>query len=167
MRSESHAEVRLAPPPPLWVLRTVNHVTRPLLASRLGKRMPGVMLLEFKGRRSGRTIKVPCNLHLVDGVVTAFTEAPWRYNFEGRTPVTLTFRGQAHRTHGVLVRVSPDEMGAAVRKSLDTGGSAQRMGIKSAKGHDPTAAELAALGQALGTTVIRFELEGPAVDRAK
>ena len=48
-------------------------------------------------------------------------------------------------------------MGIAVRKSLDTGGSAQRMGIRTAQGHDPTAAELAALGPGLGTCVISFD----------
>ncbi len=84
MQKESRASVSLAPPPPPWVLRTMNHLMRPLLASRLASRMPGVMLLEFQGRRTGRTIKVPVNAHFVDGVVMAFTQAPWRYNFVGR-----------------------------------------------------------------------------------
>ena len=39
--------------------------------------------------------------------------------------------------------MSPEAMGVAVRKSLDTGGSAQRMGIRTAGDHQPTAAELA------------------------
>ena len=45
MKNESTADVRLAPTPPPWVLGTMNHLMRPLLASRLAKRMPGVMLL--------------------------------------------------------------------------------------------------------------------------
>jgi len=45
----------------------------------------------------------------------------------------------------------------SIRKSLDTGGSAQRMGIKTARDHDPTAAELAALGPGLGTCVVAFD----------
>ncbi len=53
--------------------------------------------------------------------------------------------------------MDPDAMGRAVRKSLDTGGSAQRMGIRTARGHEPTAAELAGLGLGLGTSVIRFD----------
>ncbi len=117
------------------------------------------MLLEFTGRRSGRTIKVPVNFHSVDGVPTAFTEARWRHNFAGGAPATVTYRGRRHATRGTLVPMTPDEMGAAVRKSLDTGGSAQRMGIKTARGHEPTAAELAALGPALGTTVVRFDFK--------
>jgi hypothetical protein len=162
MKDKSLAEVRLASPPPPWVLGTMNHVMRPLLASRLGKRMPGVMLLEFEGRRTGRTIKVPVNMNLVDGVVMAFTAAPWRYNFVGGAPATVTYRGQPHWSRGTLAQMTPKEMGLAVRSSLDAGGSAQRMGIRAPKGHQPTAAELTALGPALGTSVVRFELTLPA-----
>ncbi|MFG1621584.1 hypothetical protein [Kribbella sp. NPDC049227] len=134
----------------------MNVVMRPLLSSPLGSRINGVMLLEFTGRRSGRRIRVPANFHLVDGVPTAFTDAPWRHNFTDGAPVTVTYRGRKYKTHGTLVRMTPEQMGEAVRKSLDTGGSAQRMGIKTAPGHQPTAAELAALGPDLGTAVIRF-----------
>ena len=101
-------------------------------------------------------------MNLVDGVVMAFTPAPWRYNFVGGAPATVTYRGQPHRSRGTLVQLTPEEMGLAVRRSLDTGGSAQRMGIRAPKGHQPTAAELAALGPALGTSVVKFELTLPA-----
>ena len=164
METESAAGVRLVPPPPHWVLRTMNQVMRPLLASPLGRRMDGVMLLEFQGRRSGRTIRVPVNVNRVDGVLMAFTEGPWRHNFATRIPVTVTYRGRTHHTHGTLVRLTPEEMGAAVRKSLDSGGSAQRMGIRSPKGHEPTAEELAALAPALGRCAIRLELEPAALE---
>lgn len=49
-------------------------------------------------------------------------------------------------------------MAWAVRKSLDAGGPGRRMGIRSASGHDPTAQDLAALGPALGTSVIKLDL---------
>ena len=157
----SAADVTLAPPPPPWLLRTMNHLVRPLLASRLGSRMHGVMLLEFTGRRTGCTIKVPVNMNLVDGHVVAFSAAPWRYNFVGGAAAKVTHRGQSYRTRGTLVQMNPSEMGLAVRRSLDSGGSAKRMGIRTPKGHDPTADELAALGSALGTSVVRFELTLP------
>ena len=154
---DDHGDVWLAPPPPPAVLRTMNVLTRPLLRSFLGKRLPGVMLLEFRGRRTGRAMSVPVNFNLVDEVPMAFTHAAWRHNFTGGAPVTVTHRGQVYETTGTLVPVSAQAMGAAVRKSLDTGGSAQRMGIKTARDHDPTAAELAALGPALGTCVVSFD----------
>ena len=138
----------------------MNTVMRPLLTSRFGRRLDGVMLLEFEGRRTGRVYRIPVNYHSVDGVPMSFTDAPWRNNFAGGAPVKVTHRGRCHDTRGTLVPMSPVEMGVAVRKSLDTGGSAQRMGIRSPKGHEPTAAELA--GLALGSCVIRFDFQaGP------
>jgi hypothetical protein len=55
--------------------------------------------------------------------------------------------------------MTPGEMGEAVHKALDAGGSAQRMGIRIAPGHHPTAGELAALGPDLGTSVIRLDFD--------
>ena len=104
---EDKGAVWLAPAPPIAVLSAMNVVMRPLLASRLGRRISGVMLLEFRGRRTGRTIKVPANFHNVDGVPMAFTDRPWRLNFEGGAPVTVTHRGRAHKTQGTLVRMTP------------------------------------------------------------
>lgn len=155
--ADEQGKVWLSPPPPPTVLRAMNVVMRPLLASPLGRRMNGVMLLEVTGRRSGRRIKVPVNFHLVDGVPRAFTDAPWRHNFTGGAPVRVTHRGRRHDTRGTLVPMTAQKMGEAVRKSLDTGGSAQRMGIRTAEGHVPTAMELAGLGAALGTSAIRFD----------
>jgi hypothetical protein len=45
----------------------------------------------------------------------------------------------------------------AVRASLDTGGSAQRMGIRTVRGHEASVDDLAALGPAIGTSVIKFD----------
>lgn len=150
--------VTLEPPPPPAVLRAMNVVMRPVLSSRLGQRVPGVMLLEFRGRRTGRTLRVPVNFHLVDGTPMAFTEAPWRLNFMGGAPVTVTHRGRVHRTRAELLRVTPDEMAVAVRKSLDTGSSAQRMGLRMRRGHEPSVEDLAGLGPALGTSLIKFDV---------
>jgi len=135
----------------------MNVVMRPMLSSPVGKRMKGVMLLEFSGRRSGKTIKVPVNFHLVDGIPTAFTDQPWRHNFAGGSPVKVTYLGQVFQTKGTLVSMTPEEMGHAVRESLDHGGSAQRMGIKTVPGFEPSAADLAGLGGAIGTSVVRFD----------
>jgi hypothetical protein len=97
-RPEDKGNVWLSPPPPPALLKATNTVMRPLLSSPLGSRMGGVMLLEFRGRRTGRTIQIPVNSHLVDGVPMAFTERPWRLNFEGRAAVKVTYRGQEYQT---------------------------------------------------------------------
>lgn len=150
--------VWMSPPPPIAVLKAMNVVMTPLLSSRLGKRISGVMLLDFRGRRTGRKIKIPANYHNVDGVPMAFTERPWRFNFEGGAQATVTHQGRTYRTTGTLVPMTPHDMAVAVHKSLSTGGSAQRMGIRTqVKGHDPSVQELENIGSELGTSVIRFD----------
>lgn len=155
-RKPDRGVVWLAPPPPLRVLKAMNTVARPLLRSRLGKRIPGVMLLQFQGRRTGRIVTVPVNFNLVDGVPMAFTDAAWRHNFTTTIPVTVIHAGERYATTGTLVPKTPHEMGEALRKCLDTGSSASRMGIRTARGHEPTASELADLGPEIGTCVIEF-----------
>ena len=157
--AKAPAQVWVSGPPPLPVLKVVNLVIRPLLASRLGRRMSGLMLLEFTGRRTGRTITVPVTCHLIDGAPVAFTDRPWRLNFRGGTAVKVTHRGRVRHGRGTLLAVTPDEMAALVRRALDNGESKSMLGIGTARGHEPSAAELAALGPALGTEVIKFELD--------
>jgi hypothetical protein len=155
--AEDQGTVTLKPPPPPAVLKAMNAVMRPVLSSALGSRVTGVMLLTFHGRRSGRLYRVPVNFHLVEGRPMAFTEAPWRLNFAGGAPVTVTHRGKVHTTTGTLVTVALQEMAVAVRGSLDTGGSAQRMGLRIRRGHEPSVADLVALGPALGTSIITLD----------
>lgn len=156
--------VWLAPPPPPRVLKAMNIVARPLLRSRLGKHFPGVMLLQFQGRRTGRVLTIPVNFHLVDGIPMAFTDATWRHNFRATIPVRVFHAGEVYTTTGTLVPKSPVEMGEAVRKSLDTGGSASRMGIRTAGDHEPTAAELADLGPELGRCAIELAFRPSSAD---
>jgi hypothetical protein len=49
------------------------------------------------------------------------------------------------------------DMGLAMRRWTPAG-SAQHMGIRAPKRHLPTAAELAELGPALGTSAVTFDL---------
>jgi hypothetical protein len=61
------------------------------------------------------------------------------------------------KTRGTLVPMTPEQMAEAICKSLDNGGSAQRMGIRTARGHELTAADLAGLGPAIGSAAIKFD----------
>ena len=82
----------------------MTFVMRPMLRSRLGRRVRGVMLLDFQGRRSGRAMSVPVNFNLVDDVPMAFTDALGRHNFTGGIPVTVRHCGREYQTTGTLVR---------------------------------------------------------------
>ena len=119
------------------------------------------MLLEFTGRRTGCTIKVPVNMNLVDGIVVAFSAAPWRYNFAGGAAAKVTHRGQSYRTRGTLVSDEPSEMGLAVRGRSTPADLQNEWAFGRRRGTIRLRIELAALGPALGTSVVRFELSLP------
>jgi hypothetical protein len=134
----------------------LNPLVRRVLSSRhLGSHIDRLMLLEFTGRRSGRRIRVPVALHLMDGVPMAFTHRPWRLNFTGGAPVTITHRGQVRQGRGVLLPATPEQVGSALRMALDSGTSPFVLGLKIAPSHEPTTQDLATVGHSL----IRFDLE--------
>lgn len=142
-------------PPPLPLLHLVNPAVRRVLVSPLGRWIGALMLIQVVGRRSGRTLRFPVVAHSVEGRLHAMTDRPWRLNFTGGAAVTVTHRGQEVTGRGVLLELSPEEVGVFIRRALDEGESPRALGIKVRAGHDPSVAELAALGQ----SVIRFDLD--------
>ena len=147
--STRHAKVQLAPPPPA-LMKVVNPLVRRILRSRpLGRRLALQALLEFDGRRSGRHYRTPLCLHDIGGVAMVFTERPWRMNFVSAIPVTVTQRGQRRSGRGELLDATPLEVGTAMRTALDNGASAFELGLKVARGYQPTIADLSTIGRSL------------------
>jgi F420H(2)-dependent quinone reductase len=149
--------VRLAPPPPM-LMRMVNPVVRRILATpRLAARIDKLMLLEFTGRRTGTRIQVPVVGHRVDGALTIVTGRPWRWNFTAGAPVTVTHRGRVRHGRAYLIPASPDQVGTTLRALLNAGTSPFLLGLRFARGSQPTTADLGRVGAAL----IRLDLQSP------
>lgn len=147
--TDTATRVRLAPPPAA-LMRIVNPAVRRVLASpRLGRHIALKALVEFTGRKSGTTIRVPVCLHSIDGVPTLFTERPWRLNFAKASPVKVTHRGVVRHGRAVLLRTTPEEIGSALRKALDNGASPFELGLKISKSYRPTIADLAAIPRSM------------------
>ncbi|MFF2556538.1 grhN [Nocardia sp. NPDC058058] len=143
------ARVRLAPPPPA-LMRVINPLVRRLLTNSLvGPHISLQALLEFTGRRSGRTLRVPICLHTIDGVPTVFTERPWRLNFSEPIPVTVTTRGRVRRGTAVLLPAEPGRLGAALRQALDHGATPFELGLKTGRGYSPTVEDLSAIARGM------------------
>ncbi|MBH0774699.1 grhN [Nocardia sp. NEAU-351] len=131
-------------------MRMINPLVRRVLSNpRLGRRITLQALLEFTGRRSGKTIRVPVCLHTIDGVPTVFTERPWRLNFADAAPVVITQQGRTRRGRAVLLRSTPQELGTAMRIALDNGATPFELGLKTSRGHKPTADELSTIARAM------------------
>jgi hypothetical protein len=137
-------------------MRMINPLVRRILTNPwLGRRIALQALLEFTGRRSGHTIRVPVCLHMIDGVPTVFTERPWRLNFTDPAPVAVTHRGRVRHGRAVLLPATPQQVGTALRAALDNGASPFELGLKIGKSHDPTIADLATIAR----SVIRIDFD--------
>lgn len=155
--------VRLAPPPPA-LMRLINPLVRRALATRsLGAHLRRQGMIEFSGRRTGRTLRIPVCLHRIGAETLIFTERPWRHNFAGGTPVRVTQRGQVRTGRAVLLDATPKQVGAAFRAALDDGATPFELGLKVTRGHEPTVAELAAVARWL----IRVDLDDRADQSAR
>ena len=133
-----------AQPPPKLMLRVVNPFVRAIAGSRLGPRMRwGVV--SFTGRRTGTKYAIPVGIHDIDGVATVFTAERWRLNFRGGAEVTVIQGGKQRRGQGRLVEDSA-QVGAALAVALRSA-KPRDLGIAVDKGHTPTTADLAAIGE--------------------
>ena len=133
-------------PPPAALLRVMNPTVRASLGTPLWRLFPSWMaVLEFSGRRSHRQLRVPVGVHDVHGTPTVFTDRPWRLNFAGGVPVTVIGRGQRRHGRGELVRGSRTAVGSAFVTALEHVRPSS-LGLAVDKGHEPTAQDLAAIG---------------------
>jgi hypothetical protein len=142
--------------PPDAVLHVVNPVLRRLLQSPIGRGLPGLGVLEFTGRRTGRRYRVVAGWHEVDGQEFVVTPAPWRANFAGGAPLAVTHRGRTRTGRGELVR-DPAAVAEAVQRLLGQGTSARALGMAVASGHRFTVADVVATRKAL----VRFTPDVP------
>lgn len=136
-------------PPPIWA---VNRVANPLmglvLPTRLGRWLPGMALLRFEGRRTGRSYTIPIGIYDYDGAQVVFTDGGWAANFRDRAPVVVVRRGATTTAYGELVD-DPGYVGPAMRAQLDAGTSTIMLGVAIERGHRPTDDELAKVRRAV------------------
>ena len=130
--------------PPAPVLAVLNPLMRLVLRTPAGRAVPGLALLEFRGRRTGRRYRVPVGLHEVDGVSFVVTPARWRANFAGGAPAELRNRGRATPVVGTLVR-DPDAVAALIRRVIADGTDPRLIGLRMAADHVIVADDVAAL----------------------
>ena len=148
--------------PPEALARVVNPVIKVLLRSPLHRPFSRhLMLLAFRGRKTGKTYEVVVGRHELDGallVPTGTTGRRWRLNFRGRTSVEVTLEGRRQRGWGELVE-EPDEVARVHQLLLDRVGAknARRLGLRVNVDREPTEEELKV--PLAGRGVVRIELE--------
>jgi glyoxylase-like metal-dependent hydrolase (beta-lactamase superfamily II) len=90
--------------PPETVINVGNPVFGWLLRSRLhGLVDEHLMLVRFRGRKTGRSYELPVGRRTIDGRLGVLTNSPWRVNFRGGAPVEVTLEGEVRRGRAELV----------------------------------------------------------------
>ena len=137
--------------PPAALVRVLNPLTRGLLCTPLGRVASKLAVIEFSGRRSPRTYRVPVGWHQYDGSPVVFTPARWRMNFAGGAPATVHHRGRSFAMRGLLVE-DPEAVAAALASVLTSGTSPGLLGLDLPPGHAVTASDVTSVDRAM----IRF-----------
>jgi hypothetical protein len=134
-------------PPPAGVIRLVNPMMRRLIRSRLGRRLAPLAVIGVDGRRTGTRREFNVGLHDVDGVLTVFTDRPWRHNFSGGAEVTVARGGTTWRGRGELV-ADPGLVGPALAAACGQVGP-RKLGLRIRTDADPTVEDFAAVGKSM------------------
>ena len=134
--------------PPKAVGRVLNPLVRALLCTRLARRIDGLALLTFTGRRSGHCYRVPVGWHEVQGAPVVFTPSTWRVNFTDGSALTVRHRGRARQMIGRLV-TDPNDVARALNYVLEHGTSPRRVALNVATGHTLTPADVTSVGRAM------------------
>ena len=90
--------------PPEALLRAVNPVLRSLLGTPLaGPARKQMMVVSFKGRKSGRQYSIPLSAHMIDNQLYALTSAPWKNNFRDGADAEVLHDGKKTPMRGELI----------------------------------------------------------------
>ena len=90
--------------PPEGLLRAVNPTLRFLLRTPLaGPASRQLMVLSFRGRKTGNRYSTPVSAHLIDNQLYALAGAPWTRNFRGAAAAEVVHDGKTTTMNGVLI----------------------------------------------------------------
>lgn len=147
--------------PPAAPFRVINAVMTAVLKSPLHRLVSSqLMLLHYRGRRSGRRFTLPVGRHQIRGRLAALTSSGWRANFRGGNDVELTFEGRRRAARAELLE-EPAEVAAIYREIIEQIGhekAGRRLGIRINVDRVPTLDELADAVRRSGLSVVFFDL---------
>ena len=90
--------------PPAGLLRAVNPVVNFVLGTPLaGSARRQMMVVSFKGRKSGRQYSIPLSAHVIDNQLYALTSAPWKNNFRDGADAEVLHDGKRKPMRGELI----------------------------------------------------------------
>ena len=90
--------------PPETLLRVANPMVRFLLRTPLAGPLRGqLMVLNFKGRKSGRQFSIPVSAHRIDNALYAIANAAWKHNFRDGADAEVLHDGKTTKMRGEVI----------------------------------------------------------------
>ncbi len=117
-----------------------------------------LMVLSFRGRRTGRAYSIPLSAHLIDNDLYALTGAGWKQNFRDGADAQVVYDGKTTAMRGELIRDRAVVSDLFVRCAESYGVQrAQRMmGLKFRDRRIPTREEFAEAVDRLHLAAVRL-----------
>lgn len=149
--------------PPERLLHVVNPVLRVLLGTPLaGSARKQMMVVSFKGRKSGRQYSIPLSAHMIDNQLYALTSAPWKNNFRDGADAEVLHNGKKTPMRGELI-TDPTTVAELSHRCAESYGvkRAQRMmGLGFREQRIPTLEEFTEAAQRERMTAIKLTPAG-------
>lgn len=145
--------------PPAAVLRVVNPALRLLLRTPLlGAARKQLMVVSFKGRKTGRQYSIPVSAHRIDGNLYAITGAPWQRNFRGGATAQVLHDGKTATMRGELIkdRAVVADLCRRVSESYGAKGAQRMLGMKFRDQHLPSVEEFTEAAERYDVGAIRL-----------
>ena len=90
--------------PPETLLRVANPMVRFMLRTPLAGPLRGqLMVLNFKGRKSGRQFSIPVSAHRIDNALYAIANATWKHNFRDGADADVLHDGKTTKMRGEVI----------------------------------------------------------------
>ena len=145
--------------PPEAVLRAVNPAVKFLLGTPLaGGLRRQMMVLNFKGRKSGRQFSIPVTAHRVDNTLYALASAGWTANFRDGANADVLWDGKKTTMRGELIRdpATVADLSHRVAESYGAKTAQRMMGLKFRDDRVPTVAEFTEAAQRDGMRAVKL-----------
>jgi hypothetical protein len=148
-------------PPPRWLVNNIaNPVIRRVLRRANGKMSRELLLLRFRGRKTGRPYEVPVSYRDFDGRMVVLSTSGWRKNFQNGAEVEVVLHGTVRKARATLLD-HPSMVAEIYERMIDQFGMrhAKRwLGIKINVDRKPTRDELTEMARRSGLGVIWIDL---------
>ena len=145
--------------PPEALLRAANPIMRFLLRTPLaGSVLDQMMVVSFRGRKSGRRYSIPVSAHQIDNALYAITNAPWKLNFRDGAAAEVLHNGKTTAMRGELIqdRAVVADVARRCAESYGAKRAQLMMGLKFRDARIPTVEEFAEAVSRDRIAAIRF-----------